>query len=169
MRTAASTLALSRGRLGRAGSTAVSVMGGHLAIGAVDLRVIEAGLDHRDLGVVGNQQPGGAAEEGEGLDVGVDPVAAGSRSSSAQANDRLDPPITATKTCARRISPVSGGRRSPARCRRRSRRTACRRPDGSGASSPADALPSPDTARRSGCSGSRPDWPRYTRPTGSAA
>jgi hypothetical protein len=46
----------------------------HLAVGPVHLRVIEAGLDHRDLGVVGNQEPGRAAEVGEGLDVGVDPV-----------------------------------------------------------------------------------------------
>ena len=50
------------------------VVGGHLAVGAVDLRIVEAGLDHRDLGVVRHQQPGRAAEVGEGLDVGVDPV-----------------------------------------------------------------------------------------------
>ena len=52
-------------------------MGGHLAIGAVDLGVVEAGLDHRDLGVVWNQQPGRPTEEGEGPHMGVDPVGQG--------------------------------------------------------------------------------------------
>ena len=32
------------------------VMRRHLGIGAVDLRLVEAGLDHRDLGVVGHDQ-----------------------------------------------------------------------------------------------------------------
>ena len=54
-----------------------SVVSGHVAIGAVDLRIVETGLDHRHLGVVGNQQPGGAAEVDERLDVGVDPVGQG--------------------------------------------------------------------------------------------
>ncbi len=46
----------------------------HLRIGAVYLRVVEAGLDHRDLGVVGHDEFGRAAEVGEGLDVTFDPV-----------------------------------------------------------------------------------------------
>jgi len=33
-----------------------AVMGRHIGVSAVDLWIIEAGLDHRDLGVIGNQQ-----------------------------------------------------------------------------------------------------------------
>jgi len=50
------------------------VVSGQLAVGAIDLRVVEAGLDDRHFGVVRHQQPRRAAEEGEGLHVAIDPV-----------------------------------------------------------------------------------------------
>ena len=50
------------------------VMGRHVGIGPVDLRLVEAGLDHRDLGIVRHQEMGHAADSREGLDVSVDPV-----------------------------------------------------------------------------------------------
>ena len=50
------------------------VMGRHLGVGAVDLRLVEAGLDHRDFGVVRHQQVRHAADRLEGSGVGADPV-----------------------------------------------------------------------------------------------
>ena len=49
-------------------------MARHVGVTAVDHRVEVAGLDHRDLGVVWNQQLGHAAEESEGGIVALDPV-----------------------------------------------------------------------------------------------
>ncbi len=50
-------------------------MGRHLGVGAVDLRLIEAGLDHGDFGVVRHQQVRHAADRLEGAGMGADPVA----------------------------------------------------------------------------------------------
>jgi hypothetical protein len=47
----------------------------HLGVGAIDLRLVEAGLDHCYFGVVRHQQPGHAADRGKGPGVGADPVA----------------------------------------------------------------------------------------------
>ena len=49
-------------------------MGGHLGVGAVDLRVVEAGLDDGCLGVVGHNEFGHAADRLEGAHMGVNPV-----------------------------------------------------------------------------------------------
>lgn len=46
----------------------------HVGIAAVDLRIVEAGLDHGDLGVVRHQQRRHAADRFEGADVAADPV-----------------------------------------------------------------------------------------------
>ena len=51
------------------------VMRRHLGIGAVDLRLVEAGLDDGDLGVVRHQQLRHAADRLEGAGMGADPVA----------------------------------------------------------------------------------------------
>ena len=50
------------------------VMGRHLGVGPIDLRLVEAGLDDGDLGVVRHQQFGHAAERCEGSGMGADPV-----------------------------------------------------------------------------------------------
>ena len=46
----------------------------HIGIGAIDLRLVEAGLDHRDLRVVGHQQLRHAADGLECSGMGADPV-----------------------------------------------------------------------------------------------
>jgi len=46
----------------------------HIGVAAVDLRIVEAGLDHRDLGVVRHQQRRHAADRLEGADMAADPV-----------------------------------------------------------------------------------------------
>ncbi|MGY3695420.1 hypothetical protein ACVIGA_005500 [Bradyrhizobium sp. USDA 3240] len=51
-----------------------AVMRRHIGVAAVDLRIVEAGLDHRDLGVVRHQQCRHAADRLEGADVPADPV-----------------------------------------------------------------------------------------------
>src|SRR6202041_2688363 len=51
-----------------------SVIGRHLGVGAVDLRVVAAGLDDGGLGVVWHDEFGNAADRLEGAHVGVDPV-----------------------------------------------------------------------------------------------
>lgn len=43
----------------------------HVGIAAVDLRIVEAGLDHGDLGVVRRRH---AADRLEGTDVAADPI-----------------------------------------------------------------------------------------------
>ncbi len=50
------------------------VVFGQLRVGAVHLRIVEAGLDHRDLGVVRHDQLRRAAEVVEGLHVALGPV-----------------------------------------------------------------------------------------------
>ena len=49
-------------------------MTGHVIVAAVQHRIEVAGLDHRDLRVVGHQQLRDATEEGEGGIVPLDPV-----------------------------------------------------------------------------------------------
>ena len=49
-------------------------MGRHLGIAAVDLGLVEAGLDDARLQVVGDDLTGNAAEEGEAMNMGADPV-----------------------------------------------------------------------------------------------
>ena len=51
------------------------VVGRHLGVGSIDLRLVEAGFDDGDLGVVRHQQPGHAANGGKGSRVGRDPIA----------------------------------------------------------------------------------------------
>jgi len=51
-----------------------AIMARHVGVAAVDHRVEVTGLDHRDLGVVRDQQLGHATEEGEGGVVALDPV-----------------------------------------------------------------------------------------------
>ncbi len=46
----------------------------HVGVAAVDLRIVQAGLDHGDLGVVRHQQCRHAADRLEGADVAIDPV-----------------------------------------------------------------------------------------------
>jgi hypothetical protein len=46
----------------------------HLGIGSINLRLVEAGLDDGDLGIVRHQQFGHAAERCEGSGMGADPV-----------------------------------------------------------------------------------------------
>ena len=50
------------------------VMGRHVGASRIDLRLVEAGLDDRDVGVVRHQQLGHAAECGKGVGMGADPV-----------------------------------------------------------------------------------------------
>ncbi len=50
-------------------------MGRHLGVGPIDLRLVEAGLDDGDFGVVRHQQVGHPADCREGSGVGADPVA----------------------------------------------------------------------------------------------
>ena len=51
-----------------------SVMGRHLAVGPIDLRLVEAGLDDGGPSVVRHDEFGNAADRLEGAHVGVDPV-----------------------------------------------------------------------------------------------
>src|ERR1700688_4306469 len=51
-----------------------AVMRRHVGVAAVDLRIVEAGLDHCDLGVVGDQKRRHATDRLEGADVAADPV-----------------------------------------------------------------------------------------------
>ena len=51
------------------------IMRRRLGVGPIDLRLVEAGLDDGDLGVVRHQQLGHAADGGKGPGVGSDPVA----------------------------------------------------------------------------------------------
>lgn len=46
----------------------------HVSVAAVDLRIVEAGLDHRALGVVRHQQRRRAVDRLEGADMAVDPI-----------------------------------------------------------------------------------------------
>ena len=46
----------------------------HLGVGAVDLRIVETGLDDGGLGIVRHEQMRNAADRLEGMDMGVDPV-----------------------------------------------------------------------------------------------
>ena len=46
----------------------------HLRIGSVDLRLIEAGFDDSDLGVVGYQQTRHATDRREGAGMGANPI-----------------------------------------------------------------------------------------------
>ena len=46
----------------------------HVSVAAVDLRIVEAGLDHRDLGVVRHQQRRHAVDRLEGADMAADPI-----------------------------------------------------------------------------------------------
>ena len=62
-------------RSGRQHRTAV--MGRHPGIGAVNLRIVTAGLDHRDLRIIRNQQRRCAAEGLERVDVAAEPVRQG--------------------------------------------------------------------------------------------
>src|SRR5271156_1951242 len=59
---------------GPGGQDGGSVMGRHLGIGAVDLRVVEAGLNDGGFGVVGHDEFGNPPDRLEGPHVGVDPV-----------------------------------------------------------------------------------------------
>src|SRR5579883_1631562 len=51
-----------------------AVMGRQLGIGAIDKRIVEAGLDAGGLGIVRDEQMRNAADRFEGADMGVDPV-----------------------------------------------------------------------------------------------
>jgi len=46
----------------------------HVGVAAVDLRIVEAGLDDSDLGVVRHQQRRHPADRLEGADMAADPV-----------------------------------------------------------------------------------------------
>jgi hypothetical protein len=50
------------------------VMGGHVGVSTIDLRLVETGLDDRDLGIVRHQQLRHAADRLECSGVGSDPV-----------------------------------------------------------------------------------------------
>ena len=52
-----------------------SVMGRHLGIGAIDLRLVQARFDDGDFGVIGHDQLGHPADRGEGARMGGNPVA----------------------------------------------------------------------------------------------
>ena len=89
-------------------------MGRHLGVGPIDLRLVEAGFDDSDLGVVRNEQLGHAAERCEGSGMGADPVGQrlgparlGVEPAPAKAGVKLEAPMTATKICAVRTWPVS--------------------------------------------------------------
>ena len=51
-----------------------AIVRGHVGVGAVDHRVVEAGLDDGDLGVIRHEQRGHAADRGQGPVVRLDPV-----------------------------------------------------------------------------------------------
>jgi len=51
-----------------------AVMRRHLRVGTIDLRVVQARLNDRDLGVVGHHQRRYAADRREGANMGADPV-----------------------------------------------------------------------------------------------
>jgi hypothetical protein len=51
------------------------VMGRHLGVGPIDLRLVKAGLDDSDFGVVRHQQFGHATDRCEGSGMRTDPVA----------------------------------------------------------------------------------------------
>jgi hypothetical protein len=77
----------------------------HVGVAAVDLRIVAAGLDHRDLGVVRHQQRRHATDRLEGADVAADPVGEPLRPGRLRVGEAA--PSTATKICAARRSPVS--------------------------------------------------------------
>src|ERR1051325_2811106 len=67
--TPASTLALSRGFLTRAGITAMPIVRGHLLIGGIQVRFISARMENRGLAIVGDQKSGRSSKELQGSDV----------------------------------------------------------------------------------------------------
>ena len=94
------------------------VMGRHLGIGAVDLRLVEAGLDHRDFGVVRYQRLGTPPIASkarvwapiQSASVCVQLASAhgsGFQPARGQAPVKFEAPSTATKICAGRVLPVS--------------------------------------------------------------
>jgi hypothetical protein len=78
----------------------------HLGIGSVDLRLVETCLDDGDLGIVRNDKARNAANRCKGARVGADPIAEGLRPGRLRVV-KFEAPITATKICAWRTSPVS--------------------------------------------------------------
>jgi len=49
-------------------------MGRHLGVSPIDLRLVQAGLDDSDFGVVRHEQLGHAAERCKSAGMGADPV-----------------------------------------------------------------------------------------------
>src|SRR5205814_9137452 len=90
------------------------IMGRHLGVGSIDLRLVEAGFDDGHLRVVWHQQFGHAAERRERTGMSADPVSQclgparlGIKPAPAKAGVKLEAPRTATKICAGRTWPVS--------------------------------------------------------------
>ena len=80
-------------------------MGRHLGVGAIDLRLVEAGLDDGGLGVVRHDKLGNAAIASKAHTWAS--IQSGSACVQlALAKVKLEAPSTATKICAMRISPV---------------------------------------------------------------
>jgi hypothetical protein len=80
----------------------------HLGIRSIDLRFIEAGSDDGNLGVVGNDEARCPANSSKGARVGADPIAERLRPGGLHVSEvKFDAPMTATKICAWRTSPVS--------------------------------------------------------------
>lgn len=67
-------LGLVPGPLGPGGEHGGAIMGCQLSIAAIDIAVVKARLDHRDFGVVRDQQAGGAAKIGKGEGMRIHPV-----------------------------------------------------------------------------------------------
>jgi hypothetical protein len=77
----------------------------HLGLAAVDVRLVKTGLDDGDFGVVRHQQAGNPADRRKGSGVGADPIAEPLRPARLGIGE-VRSPITATKICAARVSPV---------------------------------------------------------------
>jgi hypothetical protein len=90
------------------------VMRRHLGVGSIDLRLIKAGLDDGDLGVVRHEQFRHPAQRRESAGMSADsvdqclgPARLGIEPAPAKAGVKLEAPMTATKICAGRTWPVS--------------------------------------------------------------
>jgi hypothetical protein len=108
-------------------------MGGHIRIGAVDLRLVEAALDDRGLGVVRNDEMRRPADRLESADMRADKIGERLRPDRFRVSEVRRPPSRPQRS-GRSASLLSAGRQRWKRRLRRSPRKASRPPHGSAAS-----------------------------------
>ena len=139
------------------------VMRRHLGIGAIDLRIVETGLDDRGLGIVRHEQMRNAADRLERVDVGVDPVGqrlrpARLRKGEARRAEHGDEDLRLADLAGQPVDddrhPVAGVIDEQPLAGRHA----------SAASSATASIQSRDRVRKTANSCNRRDWPRCIRP-----